>query len=59
MLKVVAAGKTWQLRVANIANVVVIGAEKFSCGWTNQKVAVNYRATADENAGEVVSLEIQ
>jgi tetratricopeptide (TPR) repeat protein len=58
MLTIVAGTKTWKLHTANGARMIVIGADKLACDWTNQKVAVNYRATGD-GTGEVISLEVQ
>lgn len=55
----VASGKTtWKMKVADTNHVVLSGTEKFSCAWSREKVAVNYRETAI-NEGSVVSLEIQ
>lgn len=55
---VVAGKATWAMHTANRDKMILIGADKFSCDWKNQNVAVNYRATGD-GAGEVISLEIQ
>jgi hypothetical protein len=57
-LNVNSAGKKWTMQVGDSQHVVLIGADAFSCGWKNQKVAVNYRQ-AGELAGNVVSIEIQ
>jgi Tfp pilus assembly protein PilF len=58
MLTVVSGEKTWKMMVADRNHLVLIGADNFSCSWSNQKVAINYRET---NSGEanVISLEIQ
>jgi tetratricopeptide (TPR) repeat protein len=47
-----------KLNVADRKHVLLIGADQFSCSWSKQKVAVNYR---EKDTGEtaVVSLEIQ
>jgi tetratricopeptide (TPR) repeat protein len=58
ILSVVSGGKAWKMKVADSNHVIVIGADKFSCSWTNQKVALNYRQTG-ENEGKVMTLEIQ
>ncbi len=58
VLTVVSGGKTWKLHARDNTRVIVIGADRFSCGWTNQNVAVNYRETV-EGAGEVISIEVQ
>ena len=57
-LTVVAGVKTWKMKVADTNHLVLIGADKFSCAWNKQKVALNYRETS-EGEGNVVSLEIQ
>jgi Flp pilus assembly protein TadD len=58
VLEVQAGGRTYKFRTSNVAHAIVIGADKFSCAWTNQRVAVNYRETA-EAEGNLVSIEIQ
>ena len=50
--------KTWKMKVADSMHVIVIGAENFSCGWTDQKVALNYHETG-EGEGSVMTVEIQ
>jgi hypothetical protein len=52
------SGRTWTLKTPNRDKLVLIGADKFSCEWTNVKVAVNYKA-AGANQGDLVSLEVQ
>jgi hypothetical protein len=54
----VSGAKTLKLHARDHALVIVIGADKFSCEWTNQKVAVNYRETT-EDSGEIISIELQ
>jgi len=58
VLTVVSGSQTLELKVANKAHLILIGADKLSCSWTKQKVAVNYR---ENERGElsVISLEIQ
>ena len=58
VMTVVAGPKTWKMIVADRTHVILIGADEFSCSWAKQKVAVNYRETADLE-GRVISLEIQ
>src|SRR5215475_3931535 len=58
VLTVVAGGKTWKFHSADGGHMIVIGAQNLSCAWTNQKVAINYRETAD-GTGDIISLEIQ
>jgi Flp pilus assembly protein TadD len=58
VLTIAQGAKTWKMRATNRASTIVIGADQFSCDWTNRKVAVNYRETGD-GQGEIISLEIQ
>jgi tetratricopeptide (TPR) repeat protein len=58
LLTVASGPKIWKLSVADKNHLVLIGADQFSCDWQKQKVAVNYRETAD-GEGTVVSLELQ
>jgi tetratricopeptide (TPR) repeat protein len=58
VLTVVSGEKTWKMMVADRNHLVLIGADNFSCSWSNQKVAINYRETSDGPAN-VISLEIQ
>ncbi len=58
VLTVISDRKTWKMRVADSKHIIVIGADNFSCGWTNQRVALNYRETAD-GEGNVATVEIQ
>lgn len=58
MLSLATAGRTLKLHVGDTKHVLVIGADTFSCAWSNQRAAVNYRETG-EGTGEVVSVELQ
>jgi tetratricopeptide (TPR) repeat protein len=58
MLEVVVGVRPLRLHVGDTKNVLVMGADTFSCAWTNERVAVNYRETG-EGVGEVISVEIQ
>jgi tetratricopeptide (TPR) repeat protein len=58
VLTVTAGGKSWKMTIADTAHAIVIGADKFSCAWSQKKVALNYSPTA-ANEGKVVSLELQ
>lgn len=58
VLTVSSTGKSWMMQVADTRRVLVMGADRFSCNWNKQKVAVNFRETG-EGTGSVVSLEIQ
>ena len=57
-LKFSANGKPLSLHVSDVANAVIIGADKLSCEWRNKAAAVNYRALEDGSLS-VVSLELQ
>jgi tetratricopeptide (TPR) repeat protein len=58
MLTVTSGANTWKLHARDRTRVIVIGADKFSCDWTNQRVAVNYHQTGERD-GEVISVEVQ
>lgn len=58
VLTIAEGARTWRMHTADTSHTIVIGADTFSCEWKNQKVAVNYRPTA-ENEGNLVSVEIQ
>jgi tetratricopeptide (TPR) repeat protein len=58
VLTVVSGTSTWKMKVADLNRVVLMGADKFSCSWTKQKVAVNYVETGS-GEGRVISLELQ
>lgn len=57
-LTVAAGSRTWKMQVPDTKHVVLLGADQFSCSWSKQKVALNYRETGDA-AGSVVSIELQ
>jgi tetratricopeptide (TPR) repeat protein len=57
-LTVVSGGKTWKMQVSDSKHVLLIGADVFSCSWSKQKVALNYRETGAA-VGRVVSIEVQ
>jgi tetratricopeptide (TPR) repeat protein len=58
ILAVVSGAKAWKMKVADTNHLVLIGSDKFSCGWKNKKVALNYRETSAAE-GNVISIEIQ
>ncbi|HSS99459.1 MAG TPA: tetratricopeptide repeat protein [Terriglobales bacterium] len=57
-LNLAVQAKNWKLHVKDRSHVLVLGADAFSCDWTNQKIAVNYRKTGDAS-GDIVSIEVQ
>jgi tetratricopeptide (TPR) repeat protein len=58
LLSVVSGGRSLKMHISDSKHVIVIGADEFSCGWTNKSVSLNYRERQD-GEGEVVSLEIR
>ena len=58
VLTIVSGAQTLKMQVEDKRHVVLIGADQFSCSWTKQKVAVNYRVS-DVGKMNVISLEIQ
>ena len=58
LLTLTTGSRTLKLRVADKAHVILMGADQFSCSWTNKKVAVNYRQN-DAGDTNVISLELQ
>jgi len=57
-LTVTSGSKTLTLKVADTTHVILMGADHFSCSWSNQKVAVNYRQN-DSGETSVMSVELQ
>jgi Flp pilus assembly protein TadD len=53
-----ASGKTWTMKTKDREKLVLIGADKFSCEWSNVRVAANYKLSG-ANTGDLVSLELQ
>ena len=58
VVNVLSGTKTWKMHVRDTNHAILIGADKFSCGWMNQKVAINYRDRSDGD-GDIISLEVQ
>jgi hypothetical protein len=50
--------KTLKLRAADYNSVAILGSDKFSCGWKELAVNVNYRAGGKLD-GDLVSVEVQ
>lgn len=57
-LTLTSAGKVWSMQVRDTHHVLVMGADAFSCEWSKQKAALNFRERG-ELSGTVVSIEIQ
>jgi tetratricopeptide (TPR) repeat protein len=58
VLTVAVGTKTWKMLAKDSNHLILIGADKLSCDWKNEKVAVNYRVSG-EGHGEIISLELQ
>jgi tetratricopeptide (TPR) repeat protein len=52
------AAKTYKLRTDNYKALLLVGADEFSCLWTDRPVVVNYKAGGKAD-GDLVSLEVQ
>jgi len=50
--------KTWKMRTRDRNKLLLIGRDKFSCGWQNVKVLVNFRETGPGEAS-LVTLELK
>jgi tetratricopeptide (TPR) repeat protein len=57
-LTVVSGADTLKMKIADIQHAIVIGADEFSCAWTQKKVAVNYRESTNGELN-VMTVEIQ
>jgi len=57
-LTIASGKKSWKMLVTDSGHVLLIGADSFSCSWTQKKVALNYHETGD-STGSVFSIEIQ
>jgi tetratricopeptide (TPR) repeat protein len=58
ILTVASGSKTIKLTVPDRNQLIVMGADQFSCAWSKRKVAVNYR-TNQVGETSVMSLELQ
>jgi Flp pilus assembly protein TadD len=57
-LTVSSGGKKWKMLAPQSKKLILIGADDFSCSWTNRKVSVNYRKSGSDQ-GNLVSLEFE
>jgi hypothetical protein len=57
-LTISSGGKRWKMLAPQSKKLILIGADEFSCSWTNRKVSVNYRKTGIDQ-GNLVSLEFE
>lgn len=58
VLTVASAGALLKLRTADYKSLLLIGADEFSCAWTNRAVSVNYKGGGLSD-GDLVSLEVR
>jgi tetratricopeptide (TPR) repeat protein len=58
ILTVGIGAKNLKLHTPDYKSLTLVGADQFSCDWTNQLVSVNYKAGAGTN-GDLVSLELR
>jgi hypothetical protein len=58
VLTVTAEGVVLKLRAVDYKSLLLIGADDFSCEWTNRQVTVNYKPGGLTD-GDVVSLELR
>ena len=57
ILRVSIGAKTMKLRAADYKALMLIGADSFSCDWSNRSVSVNYRPGGQAD-GDLISLEV-
>jgi tetratricopeptide (TPR) repeat protein len=57
-LTISSGGKKWKMLAPQSKKLILIGADEFSCSWTNRKVSVNYRKSGGDE-GSLVSLEFE
>jgi hypothetical protein len=58
VLTVSANGSVMKLRTADYKSLLLIGADQFSCEWTDLRVTANYKPGA-HGGGDLVSLEVR
>jgi tetratricopeptide (TPR) repeat protein len=49
--------QTLKLKIPDYKSMTLVGADAFSCAWTNRQVSVNYKAVGTDT-GDLVSLEV-
>ncbi|HVP63554.1 MAG TPA: tetratricopeptide repeat protein, partial [candidate division Zixibacteria bacterium] len=57
VLHVSANGHPWIFKSPNYANTVLIGPDRFDCGWHNVNASINYKSSGKQE-GDLVTLEI-
>jgi tetratricopeptide (TPR) repeat protein len=58
VLTVRTASRTMKLRTENYKSLLLVGADEFSCEWTDRPVVVNYKA-GGKSDGDLVTVEVQ
>ncbi len=58
ILTVRSGARTFKLRTDNYKSLLMVGADEFSCEWTDRPVVVNYKAGGKAD-GDLVSVEVQ
>ena len=58
ILTVNSGGRLLKLRTPDYKSLIVIGADAFSCSWSDRSVAVNYRSGGPSD-GDLVSVEVR
>jgi Flp pilus assembly protein TadD len=58
LLTISSGGKKWKMLAPQSKKLILIGAEEFSCSWTNRKVSMNYRKSGNDQ-GSLISLEFE
>ncbi|MEY2414263.1 MAG: hypothetical protein QOD84_2869 [Acidobacteriaceae bacterium] len=58
VLTITTGSKSFLLRTENYKTLTLVGAEEFSCQWSDRPVSVNYKP-GGKTDGDLVSLEIQ
>ena len=57
-LTVRTSSRTLKLRTADYKSLLIVGADEFSCDWTDRAVIANYKA-GGKTDGDLVSIEVQ
>jgi hypothetical protein len=58
ILTVRTGARTLRLRTENLKSLLLVGADEFSCDWTDRAVIANYKA-GGKTDGDLVSVEVQ
>jgi tetratricopeptide (TPR) repeat protein len=58
ILTIRTTSRTLKLRAENYKSLLLVGADEFSCDWTDRAVIVNYKAGGKAD-GDLVSVEVQ